>query len=156
MDSAAPAPIPARTLYSPWQRLALIAVGGLFALIGGLAWFTDLDVAGMVIYAVGGGFGLWIAVRGGMAGVRIDEKGITERGLGRSRAVGWCSIRAVAPADQGAGPLKTVFTELVLTDGTTRPLQVVASYFPRAAEADLHVITTAHAAHRATCQTCTT
>ncbi|MEU6934762.1 PH domain-containing protein [Streptomyces sp. NPDC046374] len=117
---------------------------------------TTREVAGMVIYAVGGGFGLWIAVRGGMAGVRIDEKGITERGLGRSRAVGWCSIRAVAPADQGAGPLETVFTELVLTDGTTRPLQVVASYFPRAAEADLHVITTAHAAHRATCQTCTT
>ncbi|MFB7609912.1 PH domain-containing protein [Streptomyces gardneri] len=98
---------------------------------------------------------LGLAIRGGMAGVRIDANGITQRGLGRTRTVEWCSIREVVPAHQGVGPVRTGLPEIALTNGTRLPLQAIAARSTSGARSDLDTITAAHVAHRATCRTCT-
>ncbi|MER8044633.1 PH domain-containing protein [Streptomyces sp. NPDC094032] len=154
MEPASARPVPARTFYSAGQRVALIVGGSVFALMGALAWFNDVDAVGMVLYTVAAAMGVWLAVRGGMVGVRVDAKGVTERGLGRSRTVGWCSVRDVVAAGQGAGPLATSFPVLVLDDGAELSLQAVATYSSSTAQEYLRYITTARAAHRAACRNC--
>ncbi|MGW2016813.1 PH domain-containing protein [Streptomyces sp. NPDC001927] len=155
MEPTSALPIPARTLYKPWQRVALIAAGSVFTLTGALVWPHDTSTFSRALYTLLALYGLRFAIRGGMAGVRIDAMGITQRGLGRTRTVEWCSIREVIPAHQGVGPARTGLPEVALTNGTRLPLQAIAAHSTSDAQADLDAITTAHAAHRATCQTCT-
>ncbi|MEV7282186.1 hypothetical protein [Streptomyces sp. NPDC093111] len=71
------------------------------------------------------------------------------------RTIGWCSISAVIPAGQNIWPLRTAAPELSLTTGHWRVLRGLSTHSATDAQAHLDTLTAAHAAHRASCQTCT-
>ncbi|MFD5323567.1 hypothetical protein [Streptomyces sp. NPDC127092] len=156
MESA-PTPISARTLYRPWQRIGLVVVGCWFILIGVLVSLNTHDSFGRVTNALVLLCGLFFVLRSRNAWVRVDEKGVTHQNLGRARPYDWCSIRSVVPAHQWSPwPLRRVaMPELSLTSGRWPVLLAIATYSAADARADMDIITTAHAAHRASCRTCT-
>ncbi|MCX4985112.1 PH domain-containing protein [Streptomyces sp. NBC_00572] len=154
MQPTSDLPIPTHHLGSTAQQVVLTTVGGVFALVGVLAFFKADGPFGIVLLLVIGVAGAWIAVRGAVVGVRVDAAGITERGLGRSRTVSWCSLREVTTSLRGTGPAGTGAPSLVLRDGTEVPLPAISSYSPRATQTYLDVISGAHAVHRAACRGC--
>ncbi|WP_435972141.1 PH domain-containing protein [Streptomyces sp. Qhu_M48] len=155
MGPASSLPSPARRLGSTGQNVALIAVGSLFLLLGAVCTVKVAhDLAGVIIYVSCAVLGVWIAVRGGSMGVRVDATGITERGLGRSRTIPWCKIREVSTTTQGIGPFRTGAPGLVLEDGAQVPLHALASASTTATATDIDTLTSAHAAHRAACGHC--
>ncbi|MFE1383512.1 hypothetical protein ACFW6S_31655 [Streptomyces sp. NPDC058740] len=153
MDTALPAPIPARTLYQPWQRVAFLVLGGWITLIGVLTW-PNREGMDRVLYTFAALYGLWWMIRGAMLGVRIDTRGIAHRSLGLTRRVDWCSVQAIGPSEQGAGPARSMLPEITTNSGTQLPLQAIATRSVTDAQAHLDALTAAHATHRAACQTC--
>ncbi|MFJ7067864.1 hypothetical protein [Streptomyces sp. NPDC101115] len=100
--------------------------------------------------------GPFFVLRSRKSWVRVDEKGATHRYLGRARTYDWCSIRSAVPAHRwGPWPLRRIaMPELSLTDGRWPVLRAIATSSAADAQADLDTLTTAHAAHRASSQTC--
>ncbi|MFB6633209.1 PH domain-containing protein [Streptomyces sp. NPDC056362] len=156
MESPAPPPIPTQTLRRLGQRIALFAVGSVFALLGGgvlISGKVAADPAGVVIYSVVLAGGAWMAFRSCVMGVRIDSTGLTERGLGRAKAVPWCEIDAVDTGD-GPGLAPAEAPGLVLKNGDHVGLGALASSSSRAAAADFALIKSLHAGHVADCPNC--
>ncbi|MFE6868843.1 hypothetical protein ACFVFS_20070 [Kitasatospora sp. NPDC057692] len=154
MESTTPPPILARTLRRPGQRVALFMVGGVFALIGALMLVSgEVDPAGVALYAVILAGGAWVAFRSCVMGVRIDSTGLTERGLGRSKAVPWCAISAIDTGD-GPGPAPAGAPGLILKNGEHVGLGALASYSSRAIDADFALLKSLHADHVAGCPDC--
>ncbi|MCX4540825.1 hypothetical protein OOK52_09215 [Streptomyces sp. NBC_01565] len=93
-------------------------VGSLFALMGaGMLISGDAaDPASAVLFAVIAAGGVWTAFHSCVMEVQIDSMGLTERGLGRSKVVPWCTVGAVNTGD-GPGLAPTEAPGLVLRDG---------------------------------------
>ncbi|MGW2017845.1 PH domain-containing protein [Streptomyces sp. NPDC001927] len=156
MESATPPPIPTQTLHRPWQRTALIMVGSTFALLGALTLIGGAGasgLAGTVFNTVTVAFGIWFAFRGCAMGVRIDSAGLTERGLGRTKVVPWCSISTVETGD-GPGLAPAEAPGLILKNGEHTGLGTLASYSSRAVEADFALIKSLHTTHITGCPNC--
>ncbi|MFJ6354825.1 hypothetical protein ACIQKB_35880 [Streptomyces sp. NPDC092046] len=150
MDTASPAPIPV-ALYRPWLRIGAVIAGCCSVLSCALLWALGPEYR---VFAAGwAAFGLWLLVHGPRAAVRVDQEGVTHRSLSHTRAVGWCSIRAVVPGRQKAGLLRTTAPELSLTNGRWLALHAIATRSAAATQANLDTLTNAHTAHRATCRT---
>lgn len=154
MDPMPLRPIVPQTLGSVGQRIVLIAVGGMFVLVGALG-LTDMsdpasDVINVAVLAVGA----WVVFRGFLLGLRVDAKGVIDRGIGRSRAVPWCAIREVETDTLGLGAVRTGSPGLVLKSGEKIPLKSLASYSHRATKANLFLLKDLHAQHLSACPDC--
>ncbi|MFJ7990525.1 PH domain-containing protein [Streptomyces sp. NPDC096351] len=107
----------------------------------------------MAIYTMVLAGGAWMAFRSCVMGVRIDSKGLTERGLGRSKVVPWCVISAINTAD-GFGLAPAEAPGLILKNGEHRSLAALASYSGGAVDSDYTLIKSAHTNHVAACPDC--
>ncbi|MFF4104038.1 hypothetical protein [Streptomyces sp. NPDC001903] len=111
------------------------------------------DPFGIVLYVVMGAGSLWIVFRSWVMGVEINSTGLTERGLGRSKAVPWCAIDTVIT---GAGPgmAPSQAPGLVLKNGKQVGLGALASFSSRIVDRDFALIKSLHATHVTDCPKC--
>jgi hypothetical protein len=148
-----PSRIPAHTLRRTGQSLLLFVCGSTFALlgVGMVVQGSDPVSTSMGVAAAAGGG--WCVFRSCLLGVRIDHRGLTERGLGRSVSVPWCAIQAVEPG-ASPGPAPAAGAAVLLKSGERVGLGALASYSGRTLGADLALIRALHSTHAAECPAC--
>ncbi|MFF7993235.1 PH domain-containing protein [Kitasatospora xanthocidica] len=139
-----------------WQRVILTAVGAAFLLIAVVeltmgTW--DARILGVAI----GVPSVVMIYRSPRLGVVVDDGGITNRSLERTRRIPWCDITAVDPAGAGSTAPSTTLA-LTAGDGERIVLDSLAGYATTDGAARLERtrarIEAVLAAHRTGCADC--
>lgn len=115
-------------IYPKGQRVALVAVGVGFLLISSASMMRG-SVAARIFYGAILVASLWWCYRGARLGLTVDQQGISERSLGRTRRVAWQEVKELT-VTRGSGNAGAKFSMLVLhfTDGRELPLRAAARF----------------------------